>query len=151
VDDHTQHWVDQFLARYGKRLNVLFNTAVWLRDLGYHEAAIITAQTACEVCTEIVLTDAFDSRGIGYLTDPVGDLLPNYNLAHDKVRKVYEAVTDDAIAQEPFWPTFKEHNKKRNGVTHRGERATRADADASIAVVEEVIRHIQQHYVATWR
>jgi hypothetical protein len=151
VDDDIQRWSAQFVARFGKRLNVLFNTACWLRDRGYHEAAIITAQTACEFCTEMVLTDTFDSRGIGYLTDPVSELLPNYNLAHEKVRKVYDAVANDAIAQEPFWPEFVEHSKKRNKVAHRGEKATRPDADASIAAVEKVIRHIQQHYASTWR
>jgi hypothetical protein len=151
VADDIQRWSEQFVARFGKRLNVLFTTACWLRDLGYHEAAIITAQTACEVCTAQVLADTFDSRGIGYLTDPVRELLPNYNLANERVRKFYAAVTNDDVAQQPYWARFRQHNHKRNGVTHRGENASRADADASIAVVEEVITHIQQHYAATWQ
>lgn len=80
ADDIHQRLSEQFVAQFGKRLNVLFNTARWLRNLGYHEAAIITAQTACEACTARVLADTLDSRGMGYLTDPVAELLPNYNL-----------------------------------------------------------------------
>ena len=37
--DDIQRWSEQFVARFGKRLNVLFNTACWLRDLGYHEGS----------------------------------------------------------------------------------------------------------------
>lgn len=72
-------------------------------------------------------------------------------LVNGKVRKFYEAVTNDAIGQEPFWPNFKAHSEKRNRVAHRGEGAARADADASVAVVEKVITHIQRHYASTWR
>jgi hypothetical protein len=151
VADDIQRWSEQFVARFGKRLNVLFNTACWLRDLGYHEAAVITAQTACEVCTAKVLADTLDRRGIGELSGPVLNLLPGYNLAHGRVRKFYEAVTNGAIGQEPFWSSFKEHNERRVRIVHRGEKAMRADGEASIAVVEEVITHIQQHYAATWQ
>ncbi len=150
-DEHAQAWIDRFVAQFGKRFVVLLNTARWQRDAGYHEAAIITAHTACELCTQIVLTATLDSRGIRYIAEPVKELLPSYNLAHAKVRKFYEAVTDDEIGQTPFWSAFMVHNAKRNGAVHRGETATRSDADASIAAVEEVIRHVQKHYDETWR
>jgi hypothetical protein len=150
-DENAQAWIDRFVARFGKRFVVLFNTARWQSAAGYHEAAIITAHTACELCTQVVLTATLDSRGIGYMADPVKDLLPSYNLAVLRVRKFYEAVTDDAIGQEPFWQSFTQHNDRRNGAVHRGEPMTRADAAASIAAVEKVIRHIQRHYEATWR
>jgi hypothetical protein len=150
-DEHAQAWIERFTARFGKRFVVLFNTARWQRDAGYHEAAIITAHITCELCTQIVLTSTLDSRGIGYLADPVKALLPSYNLAHPKVRKFYEAATGDAIGQAPFWSDFMIHNDKRNGAVHRGESATRADADASIVAVQEVIEHIQEHYNETWR
>jgi hypothetical protein len=56
---------------------VLFNTACRLRDLGYHEAAIITAQTACEGCTEQVMTDTFDIREFRYLLSRAGRRPPS--------------------------------------------------------------------------
>src|SRR5215212_6772048 len=110
-----RQFIDRFDAKFGRRFVELFNTARWLRDLGYHEPAIITAHMACELRTESVLTDTFDCRGIGYLTDPVRDLLPNYNLGNPNVRKVYEAVTGDVIHDAPFWSRFQQHNKRRNG------------------------------------
>ena len=36
--------------------------------------------------------------------------------------------------------------KESPRVVHRGEAATRAEADASIAVVEDVISHMVRHY-----
>jgi hypothetical protein len=44
------------------RYEILLTTAKKLRDEGYNEAAIATAQTACETYTELVLTAAFRAR-----------------------------------------------------------------------------------------
>lgn len=132
---------------WGGRFKVLLQAAKDLRDNDHHEAAIVTAQTACEVCTEILLTVALRKRGVEYLSDPLDRLLPNYNLGNERVRKVYEAITDDLLtADAARWSKFQQHVKKRNGVVHRGEAATRAEADASISVVEDVIDHIVQHH-----
>lgn len=107
---------------------------------------------ACEVCAAIVLTDTFNCRGIGYLREPVGRLLPNYNLDDPRVRKLYGEITqDDTIGQPPFWPEVHAHVEKRNRIVHRGEPAHQADADVAIAAVEKVIEHIQAHYAATWQ
>jgi hypothetical protein len=58
-----------------------------------------------------------NTRQIGYLADPVGNLLPNYNnLANERVRKVCDAATGDAIAQNPLGLKFTEHVRKRNRV-----------------------------------
>ncbi len=136
---------------WGKRFEVLLGAAKQLRDNDHNEAAIVTAQTACEVCTEIVLTLTFQSRGIDYLNDPLGHLLSNYNVGNERVRRLYEAVTDDLISKtSPHWSSFQKHVKKRNDVVHSGEQATRAEADASIAVAAEIIEHIKQHYYARW-
>jgi len=81
------------------------DTAKKLRDDGHHAAAIVTAQTACEVCTELVLTDVLRTRGVERLTKPLDDLLPRYNLANDKVRNLYVALSSDRIQDQPFWPS----------------------------------------------
>ena len=81
----------------GKTVEILLEAAKRLRDDGHPEAAIVTAQTACEVCTEIVLTATFRRRGIDYLSDPLGRLLHTYNVGNERVRRIYEAVTNDPI------------------------------------------------------
>jgi hypothetical protein len=137
---------------WGARFEVLLEAAKRLRDDGHPEAAIVTAQTACEVCTERVMTETFLRRRIDYLSDPLGRLLPNYNIGNDRVRKIYEAVTNDSIAaaDNARWQRFQQHVKKRHGVVHRGQEATQSDAGASITVVEEIIEHVRRHYYDTW-
>jgi hypothetical protein len=128
------------------RFFVLLDTAKTLKDQGHSEAAIVTAQTACEVCTEVFLEAGFRNKGISYLNDPVEALLHNnYNLGNDRVRNLYAAVCDDPIQQEPFWSSFKEHVWRRHRVVHRGKRASQQEAEASIAVAEEVVRHIRRN------
>lgn len=56
---------------------------------------------------------------------------------------MYAAVCDDPIHQEPFWGRFQEHVKRRNRVVHGGEQATHQEAEDSIVVAEEVVRHIR--------
>jgi hypothetical protein len=112
----------------------------------------VTAHTACEVCTEIVLSEVWRRRNIDYLSDPLGRLLPNYNIGNDRVKRIYEASTDDSIASadKGRWDRFKQHVKRRNDVVHSGLQATRVQADASIRVVEEMIEHVKKHYYETW-
>ena len=128
-------WEDRFF--------VLLSTAESLKDQGHHEAAIVTAQTACEVCVEVFLEAGFRDKGIADLADPIGRLLPNYNVGNERVRRIYVAVCDDQIHQEPFWSSYQKHVERRNRVVHRGEKASRQEADDSIAVATEVVRHIR--------
>jgi hypothetical protein len=141
--------------RWGFLFQSLLRAAKDLNDKGHHEAAIVAAQTSCEVCTEMVLTETFEIRGVPeYLSDTLGVLLgKNYNVGNPRVREIYEAVTEDPIYADgkARWYRFKEHTKKRHAVVHKGESATKADADASIKVVQEIIEHILQHHDAKWR
>jgi len=129
--------------RYGE----LLEAAERLRDDGHHEAAIATAQTACEVCTETTLQALFRIKGITYLTDPVCNLLPNYNLANERVRKLYVALSGDPIQDKSFWNTFKLHTKRRNEVVHRGHEAEPWESEESI----EAVRSVVSHLLKSWR
>jgi hypothetical protein len=84
--------------RAGFLFQALLSTAKELNDNGHHEAAIVTAQTACEVCTEMVLTKTFEIRGVPeYLPKTLDDFVLGknytYNVGSDRVRKLYETVT----------------------------------------------------------
>jgi hypothetical protein len=128
-------WIAFANNPWRSRFEVLLDSAKQLRDQDYHEAAIVTAQIACEVYTEIVLSAMFTRKDIEYLFDPISKLLNNYNLGHNRVRKIYVAVCDDPIHEQPFWSRFKQHTERRNNVVHRGQQADQADADDSITVV----------------
>lgn len=94
------------------RYEILLDTAKRLSAEGYHEAAVVTAHTACEVCTEITLSNTLREKGLDHLSKPIDNLLPNHNLGNDRVRKLYESLTGDLISQESFWPNFTTHTKR---------------------------------------
>lgn len=129
--------------RWQERYEVLLDTAHQLRDHGHYEAAIVTAQTACEVCTEAVLTAALHERvGDDGVTDLITASMGNYNPTNHRVQEWYETLFDHRIQEESFWPSLKKHVARRHGVVHRGEPATSREADESIAAVDEAIRHL---------
>ena len=116
---------------WGNRYEVLLSVARWLREEGHHEAPIATAQTACEVCAETTLSALFRTKDITYLSDPVGNLISTYSLANDRVRKLYEAVSEDPIHEEPFWGPSSStlsgatRSCMTDGRPHRGSRKSR--------------------------
>ena len=59
---------------------------------GRYEIAVVTAQMACEICAERVLRTYFRFKEITFLEKAIEDLLPSYNLANEKVRRVYFAL-----------------------------------------------------------
>jgi hypothetical protein len=124
---------------------VLLNTAKQLHTQGYHEAAIVTAQTASEVCTELVLTDALRAKSSEELADVIGQMIRNYSLDTARVRGLYVAVTGDRIQSETFWQSFKEHANRRHKIVHRGRQASAQEADDSTRAVESVIQHLLEN------
>ena len=138
---------------WGGRFHILLQAAKDLRDNDHPEAAIVAAQTAFEVCTEILISQALRNRGVdNQVVDVMESSIPTYNLGNDRTRRVYEAFTNDlGAADSARWSRLKQHVRKRDGVVHRGEAATRAEADASIALVEDVIEHMVRHYYDSQR
>jgi hypothetical protein len=108
-----------------------------------YEVAVVTAQMACEICTERVLRAYFLARGVSFLEDSVDDLLPSYNLSNDKVRKVYVALTSDPIHQEFFWSEYKVVVSLRNKAIHAGARIQESQAQMVLRVAKLVIKHLQ--------
>jgi hypothetical protein len=87
----------------------------------------------------------------GTYCNPSNETYPDDALGNDRVRRVYQAATNDLITKETArWSAFKQHTKKRNDVVHAGEAATRGEADASIKVVEDIVRHMVRHHYEQW-
>jgi len=132
---------------WDEQYSFLLDTARKLRDQGHHEAAIVTAQTACEVCTEVVLSAMLHASGIEeHVADLITDPLPNYNLLGTRVQKVYETFSEEKIRWgEPLWQSYRSHVKRRNDIVHRGRQATPQEATAAIEAVEAVIGHLLEN------
>jgi hypothetical protein len=125
------------------RYQFLLDNAKKLRDQGHYAAAIVTAQTACEVCTETVLTGAMlerfnDDAAVDLITSTLGTYNPN----NKSIKNWYEMLFDHRIQDEEFWQSLMEHVNRRHRIVHKGEEATVHQADASIAAVEQYTRHL---------
>jgi hypothetical protein len=108
-----------------------------------YEISVVTAQMACEICTERVFRAFFALKNVAFLEDSVDDLLPSYNLANDKVRKVYFALSNDPINQQFFWSEYKVVVSLRNKAVHAGARLQESQAQMVLRVAKLVVRHLQ--------
>jgi len=122
---------------------VLLNTAQRLIAQNEPEIAVVTAQMACEIYTEQMFTAMFKKRGVDFLEEAIDELLPNYNLGNEKVRKIYIALCGDMIQNASFWLRFKEAVKLRNGAVHGGNRISKQQAEDACQAFSELVQHIE--------
>lgn len=136
------HPAAQFLAQRDYPQQLL-DAAAEMAASGRHEIAVVTAQMACEICVERVLRAYFIGRRVSFLEEAVDDLLPSYNLASEKVRAVYVALTGDPIHQHFFWSEYKVVVTLRNKAVHAGRRLQESQAQMVLRVVKLVVKHLQ--------
>lgn len=104
--------------------------------------ALVTAHMACEIYVERAMAAAFQMRGVEFLEEAVTDLFQSNNLANQKVRNIYVALTGDAIHDAPFWSTFKNSSELRNKAIHKGRAISRDEAQTACEVVGVLIAHV---------
>jgi hypothetical protein len=121
----------------------LLATARRLFDNGDYSIAVVVAHMACEVAVERALAKAYTAKGVNYLEDAVGDLLPGYNLANDRVRKLYTALTGKDPTGQGYWPAFKASATRRNRAVHEGTFATQADAQDTLNVTSAIVSYLK--------
>lgn len=122
---------------------VLLNTAQSLITDNEFSISLVVAHIACEISAERALSRAFAAKGIEYLEGSVGDLLPGYNLANDRVRSVYNAITGNQIEKLSFWRAFKESVGRRNQVVHKGKIFGKAEAEASLKAASALVAFLK--------
>lgn len=120
----------------------LIETAREMLDRGRYEVAVVTCQMACEISVESVLRTYFRVKGLENLEEPIDDLLPSYNLANDKVRRLYSALTDDHVHREFFWSEYKVMVGIRNKAVHGGARVQESQAQMVLRIATSVVKHL---------
>jgi len=110
--------------------------------------AVVVVHMACEVATERCLSAAFDAAALQHLEDPISDLLNGYNLANDRNRKLYAALTGDAVEQRSFWSSFRASATRRNRIVHGSEIADAAAAEASYVAASAMVEHLAKQEAA---
>ena len=103
-------------------------------------AAIALAGTAAEVAAGTAITTVVEEKHLGPVAEAAVAWIWTFNLAEQKVRDTWNAVTGDTIHTTPFWSDFGSHVKRRNKVVHTGtvdgtrHLPTSGDAEQSIEV-----------------
>ena len=110
---------------------------------GQPSISVVVSHMACEVAAERALSRAFSKRGIKYLEKPVYDLLSSCNLANDRTRRLYTALTGDKVHDLDQWKAFKESSKRRNRIVHRGSTATENEAKESADAAAALVKHLE--------
>jgi hypothetical protein len=96
------------LRLWQARYEYLLDAAKKLRDDGHNAAAIVMAQSACEACMELVLTEAVRARvSDARIADFITGSLPNYNPKTRRVLELYELLFGHSLQEnQPLWEPF---------------------------------------------
>ena len=70
--------------------------------------------------------------------------LSGYNLANNRIRKLYTALTGDEIQNQPFWQKYAESATRRNRIIHQGATVGKAEAEESLKTASDLVRHLNR-------
>jgi hypothetical protein len=128
------------LTRYEE---TLLTKAQELIAAGDFSLAVVVAQTACEISAERAISQAFAAKNIEYLEDWADDVLSSYSLSNSRVQDLYNAVMGDKIQDQSFRPDFKASAKRRHEFVHKGKTITKAEAEASLRAVKDLVAYLK--------
>jgi hypothetical protein len=74
----------------------------------------------------------------------VTDFLNGYNLANERLRKFYAALTGDEVQTATFWQGFKESVTRRNKIVHSAHVVTKAEAEASYTAATDLVSQLRK-------
>lgn len=120
----------------------LFSRARDLATEGQGPLAVILAQAACEVATELAFYVLFDRQGLMHLKDSIGVRFTL--LSDERPRKLYTALTKDEIQKASFWAAFKKAVALRNEIAHRGTEPRPTTITATLDAYEQFLDHIER-------
>jgi hypothetical protein len=123
----------------------LFGAAKRLLDAGELGAAVVLAQTACEVLGANVLERLMKKRNVEFLRDWIVSAATrgNANFSNDRVRDLYVTLSGDRIQDQPFWAQYQSHVRRRHDVAHNGTTVSKAETEESYQAAESFIRHLE--------
>jgi hypothetical protein len=110
---------------------------------GEFSIAVVVAHMACEISAERAISRAFVDKGIEDLEESVLAFLSGYNLATERIRNLYNAMTGKEIQKQAFWQAFKESATRRNIAVHKGGTVTKAEAEDSYKAASDLVAYLK--------
>jgi len=109
-----------------------------------YSLSIIMSHAAIEICTEGAFKLLFSFKGIEYLYDAIVKPSWKYNnLSNNSVRNLYKALSGETFDKaNPLWKDLDIHFEKRHSIAHRGATSTKQEAELSLRVAKEYVKHV---------
>lgn len=123
----------------------LLQVAEGLIERNEFNVAIVISHMAAEIASERAFDQAFRDKNLDAVGTAIGSIGKGYNLASDSVRELFIALTGKQIQYEPFWSRFKVASAKRNKIVHRGELATKQEAEEALTGATGVVKYLDQY------
>lgn len=121
---------------------------------GHYGAAVIVAQTACEVVMARAMTKA-PATGAAPRNAARTKAAPkkaakvksyrSYSPSAAGVRMRYDTLTGDTLDQHPFWQAYSDMAEHRHAAIHAGVDVPQQHARKDIDAAKQLINHIVQH------
>lgn len=131
------------LFNQGQVYEQLLQAALKHHEEGRHRETVVFAQMAAEVAAESklnVLIQQVEPEALRPLLQAQLDW--NANLARKEIRRLYDALTGESLAQQAWWSAYKTNSERRNDVAHRAAAVSAAEAAEGLSAVESLVRHL---------
>jgi phage FluMu protein Com len=110
---------------------------------GDHSIATVVAHMACEISAERALSSAYAAKDIGYLEESVRAFMNGYNLATERNRDLYVALSGKRVQDQPFWQAFKDSAVRRNRAVHGSVLVSKDEAEASYRAASDLVAYLR--------
>lgn len=104
--------------------------AIELLKQGRDSLAVIRAQTSCELLIAKTLGQLMAEKSPEVQADQL--IRRPATLADPASRALFHLLTGRRVQDEPWWPAYVAHRKRRNAIIHEGVTISHEDAQASI-------------------
>ena len=122
----------------------LLETARELFEKEHYNEAVMMAYMACAIATERSFAEALAAKKSQSPEEAANYLPGGDNLANERTRELYTALTGDVIQEQPFWQQFKKFVNLRNQIVHSRKTASRAEAEVSLKAASSLVRHLNK-------
>lgn len=111
-------------------------------ELGEYAHAVTLACTACEMAVTRAMRRLMAAK-VADLHPALERLIGNrFALTDKRVVALWDALAGDEIAKANFWPRYQEVLDLRQSITHEGESASRAQAEAAVTTARDLCDHV---------
>ena len=111
---------------------------------GEFNIATVVAHMACELAAERAISRTLANRNLTDLENAITGFVSGYNLASERHRNLYNALSGRTIHEQPFWQAFKESAKRRNAAVHKGASVTKKQAEDTQRAATEMVTYLNQ-------